>query len=30
MIGAPDLAVTGTDVGGREVPVIRDGAFCFG
>jgi hypothetical protein len=21
--------VTGTDAGGREVPVIRDGAFCF-
>jgi aminopeptidase len=30
MIGAPDLDVTGTDARGREVPVIRDGTFCFG
>lgn len=29
MIGSAELEVTGTDERGREVPVIRDGAFCF-
>ena len=30
MIGSPELGVTGSDARGREVKVIRDGAFCFG
>jgi len=30
MIGSPEVDVTGTDAKGREVPVLRDGAFCFG
>ncbi len=30
MIGSPEVDVTGTDARGRDVPVIRDGAFCFG